>query len=277
MTVGGRLLSTKIMQSAEHGTEEEQKEQFKVSVGVSVQTPIGVGAEMKHDEEHGTSTSTNTTSKTTNEDNVFEAVGGDTILASNPAAWATTVGDYRTWRVINREGLLPLSTIISSIQGYEHVRDYFVQAVPALSKYIELDEGRQVKTRLRLTSPMHGLSYCDSTNPAYYLSHAPGGTATPKLMYLEGTTSATAWGNNNDPFPSMPKLPLFHPARFEIQLPHLLHMSLTPISFHAPVIQGYESNMVGSQPYGVDYDQSFVNSMWTITSPFNEAVSLHDL
>lgn len=99
LTLGARLMSTKIMQSSEKGTEEEQKQQFKVSVGVSVNTPYG-GASVKHEEERGSGTASASSSRTFNESNVFEATGGDTILADNPSVWATTVSAPETWRVI---------------------------------------------------------------------------------------------------------------------------------------------------------------------------------
>ncbi len=76
------------MQDQSMKTEQEEKEQFKVSVGVQVSTPIGVGAGVKHENEKGNSASKQSGDQKRQESNVFEAVGGDTILAS---AWVTIV------------------------------------------------------------------------------------------------------------------------------------------------------------------------------------------
>jgi hypothetical protein len=45
---------------------------------------------------------------TSQETNVFEAVGGDTILANNPAAWALWVSAPNTWRVVPKG---PMATV----------------------------------------------------------------------------------------------------------------------------------------------------------------------
>ena len=48
LTLGARLLTTKIVTATENTSIDEHKEQMKVSVGVSVQTPYG-GASVKHE------------------------------------------------------------------------------------------------------------------------------------------------------------------------------------------------------------------------------------
>jgi hypothetical protein len=58
---------------------------------------------------------------TSQETNVFEAVGGDTILANNPAAWALWVSAPNTWRVVNRDGLSTMIDMISAMPGFEKV------------------------------------------------------------------------------------------------------------------------------------------------------------
>lgn len=100
LTLGARLLTTKLMTDTATLSSSEQKEQFKVSVGVSVTTPFG-GASVKHDETHGSSDTAEKAVKDTVESNVFEAVGGNTLLANNPVAWSSSVGSSDLWRVIN--------------------------------------------------------------------------------------------------------------------------------------------------------------------------------
>jgi hypothetical protein len=41
LTLGARLLTTKILTSVKHSEIDEKKEQMKVSVGASVQSPFG--------------------------------------------------------------------------------------------------------------------------------------------------------------------------------------------------------------------------------------------
>lgn len=100
LTLGARLMSTKRMTSSSASDAENKKQEFKVSVGVSVSTPYG-GASVKHEESKGSAESKSTTTTSTTESNVFEACGGDTLLANNPSAWSATVGAPSLWRVIN--------------------------------------------------------------------------------------------------------------------------------------------------------------------------------
>jgi hypothetical protein len=67
------------------------------------------------------------------------------------------------------------------MDGYQDVKACFVQAVPAVSKFIELDDSRQTMTRFRLTSPLNSLSLekSDDPNPGYYLGHDAGHDAVP--------------------------------------------------------------------------------------------------
>ena len=69
------------MEAESQASEQEQKEQMKWSVGVQVSTPFG-GGSFKHEEEKGSSSSSARREASQNELNVFEAVGGDTILAA---------------------------------------------------------------------------------------------------------------------------------------------------------------------------------------------------
>lgn len=80
--MGGRLQSTQIMHQDSKKSEQEQKEEFKVSVGVQVSSPFGVGGGVKHDNAGGKVDSKNVGSASGSQNNVFEAVGGNTILAA---------------------------------------------------------------------------------------------------------------------------------------------------------------------------------------------------
>ena len=97
VTLGGRLLSTKFSSVDEQKSIEETKESFKNFVGASVSGGFGgisAGASVKHDQAQGASNVSEKDSRSQNEAVIFEAVGGDTILANNSAKWCATVGDY---------------------------------------------------------------------------------------------------------------------------------------------------------------------------------------
>ncbi|KAG8530617.1 uncharacterized protein KY384_004655 [Bacidia gigantensis] len=279
VTVGGRLQSTRIMKSSTVTSEYEQKQQFKVSVGVQVSTPIGVGAGVKHDNEKGTSTSTSTGTEDQAETNVFEAAGGDTILASNPLAWIPTVAKFWNWRVISRDALKPLVDTISGIDGYADVKSHFVQAVPTLSTYIELSNGHEVKSRLRLVSDQKNLSksYLDKTqgverfdDPAYYLGHIPDPATRPQYYGLKDPMK--------DPFGPMLEYPglqntMFTPAEYDSFFRHKKARQDTDSrtnSYRAPSILGYDSEQ--ARTLSMTYDQGFLNTVWTITAPFTDSL-----
>ena len=155
LTLGGRLMSTKIITSESTEDLEAKKEQFKVSVGANVQSPYGGGG-MKASVEGVEEKSLSTDKSSSKENNIFEAVGGDTILANNPTAWSTTVAYPSLWRVINRQGLQPLIGMVSEMDAkYRGVQRWFYQAIPALEKYIGLDEEGGVNARLKIDSPQN--------------------------------------------------------------------------------------------------------------------------
>ncbi|XEV01095.1 hypothetical protein FSHL1_006382 [Fusarium sambucinum] len=258
ITVGGRLQSTSIMTDETVTSEQEQKEAMKVSVGVQVTTPFGGGG-VKHTNENGKAESKSTADVKKDESNVFEAVGGYTILAANPTAWSSTVADYRTWRVIDRDSLSSLADTISAIPGYAQVRSWFMQAVPTLSKYIELPPSREIKLRFKLTAPTSQLSlsylkkvenYDAAGDPIYYFGHSTGADVRPVKNEL--TISNNAWAQCD----ITDAQPLFSPQ-----------------SYRAPVIMGYRSNIVGDSAYGSQYNQDYTNSLWNVSAPFNDALA----
>jgi hypothetical protein len=160
LTLGGRLMSTKIITSKNTEDLEAKKEQFKVSVGANVQSPYGGGG-MKASAEGGNDMTLATDKSSSKEDNIFEAVGGDTILANNPTAWSATVAYPSLWRVINRQGLQPLIEMVSEMNTkYRGVQRWFYQAIPALQKYIGLDEKGGVNARLKIESPQNRYRQC---------------------------------------------------------------------------------------------------------------------
>jgi hypothetical protein len=51
-----------------------------------------------------------------------------------------------------------LADAIAGMDGYAQVKAWFVQAVPDVAKFIQLDPSRQTTARFKLTSPLNNLS-----------------------------------------------------------------------------------------------------------------------
>ncbi|KAF4442961.1 putative oxidoreductase ordL [Fusarium austroafricanum] len=257
ITVGGRLQTKKIMEEVTTKSEQEQKQSMKWSVGVAVTTPW-TNTTTKHTNESGSAKSSSITNKTENEQHFFEATGGDTLLATNPVEWATTVGPHTNWRVIERDSLALMVDAISSMEGLQDVRHIFAGAVPVLSKYIEFSDFSDKKIRLRLTAPNNGLSLSylkDSAlndtwaPPQYYLGHRPMWYTTPRAMAI----GKDFWGT-----------------------PQILRKEIDPLfspnSYRAPAIYGYASNKVGNADFGTEYNEHFASTVWSIVAPYDEAL-----
>jgi hypothetical protein len=118
-----------------------------------------------------------------------------------------------------------MSDAISELDGYQHTRSWFAEAVPSRGKYIEFTDHPVRKIRLRLMSPNHHLCLSHkrgsndpdfSVPPNYYLGHMPLATVMPMDM-ISMDTSET-WGDIKLPGPN-PDL-LFRPGRYG----HLHHL-----------------------------------------------------
>ncbi|KAM0265533.1 hypothetical protein ACHAPA_007684 [Fusarium lateritium] len=217
ITIGGRLLTQALMDQSLTTSEQEQKQSLKTSVGLSVSSPKASGS-ASHTQESGSDNSKSQAQSDKSESHTFEAMGGDSLLATNPMAWIPTVGSYKNWRIINRDGLILMADMISGLSGFEHTRSWFEQAVPSLSRYIEFSDKLVKKIRLRLMSPNHDLclSYKRgsddpdfATPPNYYFGHRPLSTVMPLAMELEHPD--VTWGRIKMP-KDKPEF-LFRPGR----------------------------------------------------------------
>ncbi|KAF4332672.1 hypothetical protein FBEOM_13532 [Fusarium beomiforme] len=259
ITIGGRLQTQALMDQSSTSSEQEQKQSLKTSVGLAVSSPEASGS-VSHTEESGSDNSSSQAQSNKSESHAFEAMGGDSLLASNPMAWIPTVGTYKNWRIINRDGLILMSDMISGLSGFEHTRSWFEQAVPSLSKYIEFSDKLVKKIRLRLMSPNHNLCLSckrDSDDadfavpPNYYFGHRPLSTVMPLAMELEHPD--VPWGR--------------------IQMPNgKPEFLFSPGSYRAPAIYGYSANKVGVNLYGTKYDDEYRSTVWSITSPYDDAL-----
>ncbi|KAF5020573.1 hypothetical protein F66182_7405 [Fusarium sp. NRRL 66182] len=257
VTLGGRLLSTKFVQDVEQQNIEQVKQSFKTSVGASVSGGYGIysgSVGVKNEHEAGSSQTNESTATSHNEACVFEAVGGETILATNPKAWCPTVANYELWRVINRESLSPLAEILSGMPGLEAVQSWFVQAVPALSRYMTLNGAHECKARLRVMSPTNSLSMHNSgVNTSFYLGHNPSKAVNPRLGGVDTSSHEVYW------------------LRIDVSSDISI---FNPATYQAPAIMGYDDFKVGKPEsdvlYGSEYNAEFAMTEWDIIAPFDE-------
>lgn len=118
--------------------------------------------------------------------------------------------------------------------GYAAIQSWFVQAVPAVHKYITLPDTRSVSARFRVLTPTNSLAIPNLGSCQFYLSFADQDVSTPCQM---GISLTNFWKRVDITTPT----PLFDPA-----------------TYRAPVIRGFNEYAVGDAKYGADYNADFV-------------------
>lgn len=93
VTVGGRLLTTKIMTGTDSKSEQKEKEEYKASVGASASYGV-FSASVKHEQSAGSSTAQSQSQENKNETHTFEAVGGDTLLGTKYSSPSRTIPHF---------------------------------------------------------------------------------------------------------------------------------------------------------------------------------------
>jgi hypothetical protein len=141
--------------------------------------------------------------------------------------------------VVNRDGLSTMIDMISAMPGFEKVQSWFVQAIPAVNKYIRLDAALSVNVRFKVLAPTNSLSVENRGNALFYLGFKPGTTTTPRLNGYESSTGIGYW------------------ARVDVQQTFVL---FSPASFRAPCLHGFDNFSVGDAPFGSKYNPEFVSS-----------------
>ncbi|KAF8648222.1 hypothetical protein AX16_006360 [Volvariella volvacea WC 439] len=180
VVIGGCLQTKKITSATETKSEQSQKEQFKASVGVAVQTPYGGGG-VKASHETGEGKQDGQSKMDAKESLVFEATGGNTILASDPPRWTASVIDFNNWRVIEQSDIGSLAETLSQIPMYSQAQQWFSQAVPLLSRYLEIPPSRTLDVRMKVCLDQLGImrilgteKATDSEEPLFSpRAHAP--------------------------------------------------------------------------------------------------------
>ncbi|KAK1468512.1 hypothetical protein CMEL01_00279 [Colletotrichum melonis] len=203
--LGGMLLSTKALIGNESQDEEKSRCSFKHAIGMSVSSPVEViiGAESKKEIASGADQNIVRSYKDSDDSVVFEAVGGNTILASNPQQWCATVGDYNNWRVIGRQEMKLILDSFKDSGDHElqDVVDLFTKASQlTVSKFIDIPKSAKIIAQFRFKTK--------STNAdkTHYLRHdiyklidfGPRSASEQRIMpqkvtIRSGRDSQTAW------------------------------------------------------------------------------------
>ena len=122
--LGGRLRATRMLTANEAKSMASTENAWKASLAASfssVTSNGGVSASAA-----GASATDDKSASTSFNDSVcWEAHGGNTTLANNPAAWCSTVENFWFWRVVHQETVLPIENVISKLPGFESTRDIF--------------------------------------------------------------------------------------------------------------------------------------------------------
>ena len=139
---------------------------------------------------------------------------------------------------------------LSQMPSYGAVQLWFVQAIPALSKYIRLNAALATHVRFKVVSPTevspkNGQSaIADAGSAMYYLGYDQNTSITPQIQG-KSTLADAGFIRIDIEFSE----PLFNPA-----------------TFRAPVIHGYQDFNVGDRPYGSIYNKEFVSAFRLLNS-----------
>ena len=125
--------------------------------------------------------------------------------------------------------------MLPGIPGFEAVPSWFDRAVPALSRYITLDQDHGCKARFRVMSPSDG----GNSNVSYYLGHDPNKVVSP-------------------------------PQSNRLQVASMFQ----PETYQAPTRLGYENSQDGKASFATEYNAQFVIAEWSIVAPFDKEVCL---
>ncbi|MCJ1406830.1 hypothetical protein MMC19_000900 [Ptychographa xylographoides] len=292
--IGGRLQTTRVTTASDEMSQTTEKSQFKNEVGLSIAFPKVASLSMKKSNETGSDEQHSRQQTSMNDAMVFEATGGNTILATDPPKWCESVLDYRNWRVIERAGLTPIADIIAKCHSQEvsGVREWFVQAVPALSKFLVIPETRIVDVRLKLMSTVPGLTQLQQMEQkkavCNYLGHQYSKPIHPirtGLVEIKGASSpATRRVEDKGPEWPLPMLPLpmllpggmvtedITTVYRETQYTEEIAL-FTPAQAQAPVILQYD-NADNATEISANHHSETV---WNMIVPYGEYLSHNSL
>ncbi|RSL92356.1 hypothetical protein CEP52_013848 [Fusarium oligoseptatum] len=149
-TLGGYLYSTRSVSETEMANLEQVKDQARKAAGLSIQTPkvsgsFGVASTTGTGKEEGSAVLHQEARLT------WDACGGDTLLASNPAAWVSTVKDHRLWRLMNQQRVIQLFSLIKDLDvvAYDNLMDPSTKTHTGKDPILDNPDTSELLRRLR--------------------------------------------------------------------------------------------------------------------------------
>ncbi|KAK1659111.1 hypothetical protein BDP55DRAFT_733615 [Colletotrichum godetiae] len=123
-TLGGYLHSSRNVTKNELATLDQVKDTTRTAAGLSIQTP-SVSASIGIASTSGTGSQAGGTSLNQGARLTWDANGGNTLLASNPTDWVSTVKDYRLWRLMDQQRVVQLDGLIRDLDSvaYSNLND----------------------------------------------------------------------------------------------------------------------------------------------------------
>ncbi|KAK6344304.1 hypothetical protein TWF696_007944 [Orbilia brochopaga] len=117
VTLGGYLHSTRRVSEREHSHMGSLKEEIRLAAGLSFSSPnVSFGMNYAHRDSNTTQAGTALAQQYARL--TWEARGGDTVLCSDPPTWASTVKDYRYWRIMEQEYTVSMHDMIEAIDPH---------------------------------------------------------------------------------------------------------------------------------------------------------------
>ncbi|KAJ7780008.1 hypothetical protein B0H16DRAFT_729600 [Mycena metata] len=266
--VGGALQSTKISNATSKSSEKTEKEAFRASVGFAVKSPyVTASGEVSH--ENGSAKSAGQTEKNISESVVFEATGGNTLLASYPLAWIDSVMDHKNWRVIEQTGLTPLTEVISAMPNWAHVPQWIAQAIPIYARYINIPQHRTLNCRLKASikedeiSRQESISRIAQKKVQGYLAHRPQEQVWPVRCGLELRKTIKSYTRTKEHVVENHIVMDITPMATQVDSQDLFGL-FSPSRTQAPVLQLYDDVCTATGPKG---DADPTQTVWKMLVP----------
>ncbi|KAI9896170.1 hypothetical protein N3K66_008342 [Trichothecium roseum] len=115
-TLGGELTSSRLFHGSDVAELSTVKDSVKVAAGLSITSPYGSGG-FSYGSSNSSETSKGERAAQQSMRLAWQARGGDTLLCSNPPLWASTVKDYRLWRIMDQEGMVSMLSLVKSVNA----------------------------------------------------------------------------------------------------------------------------------------------------------------
>lgn len=128
--------------------------------------------------------------------------------------------------------------MVSEMPEYESAQSWFVQALPALNKYVRLDSSMAVNVRFKVQTPTNSLSVENPGDALFYLGFDTKSSTTPRLNGITQKTEESPWARVD----YTTDIVIFHPT-----------------TFRAPCLHGFQNFQVGTAPFGSIYNAEFVS------------------